>query len=82
MESSICGERAGHVWQRGNHWTLCDDFGHVGRSGSRLSASAGEGIMMGSYTTMPDTDLLLDLVHSLYVSRYGSYAYGWAESEK
>ena len=36
----------------------------------------------GSYTTMPDTDLLLGLVHSLYVSRYGSYAYGWAESEK
>ena len=41
-----------------------------------------EGIMMSSYTTMPDTDLLLDLVHSLYVSRYGSYAYGWAEREK
>ena len=32
---------------------------------------------MGSYTTMPDTDLLLDLVHSLYVSRYGSYPYEW-----
>ena len=29
---------------------------------------------MSSYTTMPDTDLLLNLVHSLYVSRYGSYA--------
>ena len=47
MESSICGERAGHVWQRGNHWTLCDDFGHVGRSGSRLSASAGDDIDEG-----------------------------------
>ena len=33
-----------------------------------------EGGMMGRYTTMPNTDLLLDLVHSLYVSRYGSYA--------